>query len=102
MDQGGGDGGDLVRILMVSEDFPWPSLGGGLIRLAKMVEAVSAMGETDFFSLYDPTRTSPALPSSVAMRRMETVEYPDAPNPHLVAFVDGASGHAEGSLHAEL
>ena len=39
---------------MVAEDFPWPSLGGGLIRLAKMVEAVSAMGETDLFSLYDP------------------------------------------------
>ena len=66
---------------MVAEDFPWPSLGGGLIRLGKMVEAVSAMGETDFFSLYDPARTSPALPSSVDMRRMETVEYPGAPNP---------------------
>ncbi len=42
---------------MVAEDFPWPSLGGGLIRLAKMVETVSAMGELDFFSLYDPAAT---------------------------------------------
>ncbi len=67
---------------MVAEDFPWPSLGGGLIRLAKMVEAVSAMGETDLFSLYDPQRTSPALPSSLDMRRMETVEYPDVLNSH--------------------
>ena len=43
---------------MVAEDFPWPSLGGGLIRLAKMVETVSAMGELDFFSLYDPDRNA--------------------------------------------
>jgi glycosyltransferase involved in cell wall biosynthesis len=71
-----------VKILMVAEDFPWPSLGGGLIRLAKMVEAVSAMGETDLFSLYDPRRTSPALPSSVNVARMKAVEYPDALNPH--------------------
>jgi glycosyltransferase involved in cell wall biosynthesis len=82
LDQGAGDGGDLVRILIVSEDFPWPSLGGGLIRLAKMVETVAAMGDTDLFSLYDPSRTSPVLPSSLDVRRMETVEYPDAPNPH--------------------
>jgi glycosyltransferase involved in cell wall biosynthesis len=67
---------------MVAEDFPWPSLGGGLIRLAKMVEAVSAMGETDLFSLYDPRRTSPALPSSLDVKRMETVQYPDVANSH--------------------
>jgi glycosyltransferase involved in cell wall biosynthesis len=67
---------------MVTEDFPWPSLGGGLIRLGKMVEAVSAAGETDLFSLYDPSRTSPVLPSSIALRRMKTVEYPGATNPH--------------------
>jgi glycosyltransferase involved in cell wall biosynthesis len=69
-----------VKILMVAEDFPWPSLGGGLIRLAKMVEAVSEMGETDLFSLYDPRRTSPALPSSLDMRRWEAVQYPDVLN----------------------
>ncbi len=67
---------------MVAEDFPWPSLGGGLIRLGKMVETVSAMGEVDFFSLYDPARTSPALPPSLNVRRMEVAEYPDAVNPH--------------------
>ena len=71
-----------MKILMVAEDFPWPSLGGGLIRLAKMVETVSAMGETDLFSLYDPARTSPALPPSLDVKRMEVAEYPDAVNPH--------------------
>lgn len=67
---------------MVSEDFPWPSLGGGLIRLARMVQAVSAMGETDLFSLYDPSRTSPALPSAVDLARMEAVKYPGTTNPY--------------------
>ena len=67
---------------MVAEDFPWPSLGGGLIRLAKMIEVVSAMGETDLFSLYDPGRTDPALPASLDMARMETVTYPDTVNPN--------------------
>ena len=66
---------------MVAEDFPWPSLGGGLIRLAKMVEAVSEVGETDLFSLYDPRRTSPELPSSINVARLEVVEYPEALNP---------------------
>ena len=66
---------------MVAEDFPWPSLGGGLIRLAKMVEVVSAMGDTDLFSLYDPSRTSPALPASLEMRRWEAVQYPDTLHP---------------------
>lgn len=66
---------------MVAEDFPWPSLGGGLIRLAKMVEAVSALGETDLFSLYDPRRTSPVVPSSLNVRRWEAVQYPDVLNP---------------------
>ena len=65
---------------MVAEDFPWPPLGGGLIRLAKMVETVSAMGEVDFFSLYDPARTSPVLPPSLGVGRMEIADYPDAVN----------------------
>jgi glycosyltransferase involved in cell wall biosynthesis len=69
-----------VKILMVAEDFPWPSLGGGLIRLAKMVEAVSALGETDLFSLYDPSRTSPVLPSSLDLRRWEAIPYPGVSN----------------------
>lgn len=68
-----------MRILIVSEDFPWPSSGGGLIRLAKMIEAVSSQGETDLFSLYDPNRTDPVLPSDVGVDRLETVCYPGAP-----------------------
>jgi glycosyltransferase involved in cell wall biosynthesis len=73
---------------MVAEDFPWPSLGGGLIRLAKMVETVSALGETDLFSLYDPHRTydpveiTPVVPPSVNLRRVELATYPGQLNPN--------------------
>jgi glycosyltransferase involved in cell wall biosynthesis len=58
------------------------------MRLAKMVEAVSAVGETDLFSLYDPYRTydpdqiSPVLPSWLDVRRLEIAEYPDIVNTH--------------------
>ena len=51
--------------------------------MAKMVEAVSEIGETDLFSLYDPYRAydsdrfTPVLPSSVDVRRMEIVAYPE-------------------------
>jgi len=69
---------------MIAEDFPWPPLGGGLIRLGKMVEAVSAVGETDLFSLYDPHRTSPEIPSSLDVRRWEAVQYPGTSDPHWV------------------
>ena len=71
---------------MISEDFPWPALGGGLIRLAKMVEAVSAVGETDLFTLYGPRHTSPALPSRLEVRKMETVQLPRHAESPLVAF----------------
>ena len=75
-----------MRILIVAQDFPWPTHGGGLIRLAKMVEAVSAVGETDLFSLYDPYRTydpyriSPVRPPSLDVRRMEIAAYPEESN----------------------
>jgi glycosyltransferase involved in cell wall biosynthesis len=80
-----------VRILIVAQDFPWPPLGGGLIRTAKLIEAISALGETDLFSLYDPYRAAPpvlsveamssAIPSSLDVRRMEIVECPEVLNP---------------------
>ena len=56
--------------------------------MAKLVEAISAVGEIDLFSLYDPYRTydpdrvSPVLPSSLDVRRMETAEYPEVLDPH--------------------
>src|SRR5580704_6905075 len=69
-----------MRVLLVAEDFPWPSTGGGTIRLGKIIEAVSALGETDFYSLYDPRRASLTLPPTVAIDRMETAPYPVTPD----------------------
>ncbi|MGH9079725.1 MAG: glycosyltransferase [Acidimicrobiales bacterium] len=69
-----------MNILIVTEDFPWPSRGGGLIRLAKAIEAVSGVGHTDLFSLYDPNRTDPVLPPHVDIERLETVCYPGTPD----------------------
>ena len=68
-----------MKILIVTEDFPWPTNGGGLIRLAKAIEAVSSLGDTDMFSLYDPNRTDPSLPPHVRIQRLETVCYPGTP-----------------------
>lgn len=70
-----------MKILLVAEDFPWPPAGGGLIRLAKVIEAVTSMGETDLFTLYDPHRTDPAFPLSVKVNRVQTVCYPGTPEP---------------------
>jgi hypothetical protein len=68
-----------MNILMVAEDFPWPSTGGGLIRLGKVIEAVSELGETDLLTLYDPRRAVLVLPPEVAIARLETVLYPLSP-----------------------
>ncbi len=68
-----------MKILVVAEDFPWPSTGGGTIRLGKIIEAVSAMGETDFYTLYDPRRATLVLPPTVSVERMESVPYPVTP-----------------------
>ena len=65
-----------MRVLLVAEDFPWPSTMGGTIRLGKIIEAVSALGETDLFTLYDPRRASLILPPTVTVERMATVPYP--------------------------
>jgi glycosyltransferase involved in cell wall biosynthesis len=65
-----------LRILMVAEDFPWPPFGGGSVRLVKIVEALTSLGEVDLLTLYDGRRTVLDLPESVQLRRLKTVEYP--------------------------
>ena len=67
-----------MNILIVAEDFPWPSNMGGLLRLSKTIEAVSQMGKTDLFAIYDSRRTLPPLPQTVHVERLKTVRYPEA------------------------
>ena len=88
---------------MVAEDFPWPSLGGGLIRLAKMVEAVSAMGEHRLLLAL----RSAAVRHRRSHRRWTWQEWrpsstPMHVNPQLVALVDAPSRDTQGSVHAEV
>jgi polysaccharide biosynthesis protein PslH len=76
---GGARPGNAMRILLVAEDWPWPMTGGGLIRLAKVIEALSEMGEVDLFSLYDHHRDSMVLPREALTDRLEMVPYPVSP-----------------------
>ena len=76
----GRDGGPL-SILIVAEDFPWPSTGGGLIRLAKMIEAIAELGDVDLFTLHDIRRGDEFdVPPTMKVRRVRTVCYPTAPH----------------------
>jgi glycosyltransferase involved in cell wall biosynthesis len=65
-----------VNILLVAEAFPWPATGGGLIRLGKVIEAVSELGDLDLFTLSDPSRSYPDLPDAVKVHRHGTTPYP--------------------------
>jgi hypothetical protein len=69
-----------MKILVVAEDFPWPSTGGGLIRLATVVETLSRLGEVDLFTLFEPGRTDLVPPSGVEVARLATTPWPTAPH----------------------
>jgi glycosyltransferase involved in cell wall biosynthesis len=70
-----------VRILVVGENFPWPANGGGLIRLANMVEALAELGDVDLFTLCDSRRVDRTIPDGIQLARMETTPYPEAAHP---------------------
>jgi len=69
-----------VKILFVAEDWAWPSTGGGLLRLARMIEALSEMGDLDLFALHDPARETLALPEDVSVRRYLQMIHPHYPS----------------------
>jgi glycosyltransferase involved in cell wall biosynthesis len=65
-----------VRSLLVAHNAPWPSVGGGLLRLAQVVEAVAAATDLDLFVLHDQQKSNIALPPSVSVTRWKSVQYP--------------------------
>src|SRR5450631_1826400 len=73
-----GGAGGIVRALLVADNVPWPSLGGGLIRLAQVVEAVASVADLDLFVLHDPRRSNIVVPPEVTVLR-----WTGAPYPHL-------------------
>ncbi len=69
-----------MRILAVANFFPWPPSNGGLIRLAKSVEALAEMGDVDLFSLYDQRVPDRTVPPNVNLSRVGTTPYPEVGN----------------------
>lgn len=70
-----------VKSLLVADGVPWPSLGGNLIRLAQVVEAVSSVSDLDLFVLRNARDLKLEVPSSVAVRRTTGVANPQASTP---------------------
>ncbi len=66
-----------MKILIVADFFPWPSTGGGLMRLATSIEALSGLGEIDLFSLYDTRRPERVVPPTLSISRVCTSPYPE-------------------------
>ena len=60
----------------MAHDVPWPSLGGGLVRLAQVVEAVGSVTDLDLFVIHDQGRSRVVLPPTIAVHRWESVDYP--------------------------
>jgi glycosyltransferase involved in cell wall biosynthesis len=65
-----------VRTLLVADNVPWPSLGGGLVRLAQVVEALAGTSDLDLFVLHNQSRSKVDVPSTVRVVRSEGVQNP--------------------------
>ena len=65
-----------LKILAVTDFFPWPSTRGGLIRAATAVEALATLGELDLFSLCDMRLPAREVPVGVRLTRLATTAFP--------------------------
>ena len=65
-----------MKILAVSDFFPWPTTKGGLIRTATAVGALSKLGELDLFSFYDTRLPAVDIPLDVRLNGIATTPYP--------------------------
>ena len=65
-----------IRILAVTDFFPWPPRNGGLIRTSTAVEALTDAGDVDLFSLYDRREPKPVVPQHVRLGRVGLSPYP--------------------------
>ena len=78
----GGDSGrrgisdGSVRSLLVADNVPWPSLGGGLVRLAQVVEAVASVSDLDLFVLHNQCHSKVEVPPTIPVLRSKGVPYP--------------------------
>ncbi len=66
-----------MRCLVVAQDFPWPVRIGSHLRLAKVIEVASDLGETDLFAFVPARRSEPCvLPAGLTNVRLRTVVRP--------------------------
>jgi glycosyltransferase involved in cell wall biosynthesis len=65
-----------VRSLLVADNVPWPSLGGGLVRLAQVVESVASMSDLDLFVLHNQQQSKLEVPPTLAVLRSKGVQNP--------------------------
>jgi glycosyltransferase involved in cell wall biosynthesis len=64
-----------VRILVVSQDFPWPPTYGSRLRLVQILEVAASLGETDLFSLVnDLDLEGYAVPDDLPLKRWGTAK----------------------------
>ena len=60
----------------MADDAPWPPLGGALVRLAQVVEAVASVTDLDLFVLHNPRRSKLEVPLTIPVVRSKGVPYP--------------------------
>jgi glycosyltransferase involved in cell wall biosynthesis len=65
-----------MRTLVVAHNVPWPSRGGGILRLANVVEAMAGTSELDLFILHETTRSTVSVPDGVPVARATGVQFP--------------------------
>jgi glycosyltransferase involved in cell wall biosynthesis len=70
-----------VRALLVADNVPWPPLGGGLVRLAQVVEAVASVADLDLFVLHNQRLTKVEVPPTIPVLRSKGVQNPHSSAP---------------------
>ncbi len=65
-----------MKILVVTDFFPWPPLNGGLLRTATTIEALAELGTLDLFSFVDERQPDRTVPPDVSIDRLQTAAHP--------------------------
>jgi glycosyltransferase involved in cell wall biosynthesis len=65
-----------MRTLVVAHNVPWPPRGGGIIRLANVVESMARISELDLFVLHETRRSTVVVPDDVPVARATGVQFP--------------------------
>lgn len=67
-----------MRALVVAEAMPWPPSGGGLVRLARVVESVASATELDLVVFRSRPSPEGSLPPTIRVNRVREVDHPHA------------------------